>query len=120
MLPYRPHSQGVVERLHKTIKMGLLVKKLETKNNFDIKKNLKTYNETIHKAIKYRPIEIFYTTNNKLLRKVKKNIIAFYSKSNENNNALELETKFLISDNIICKKNKNENLVIATFKKLKK
>ena len=96
-LPYRPHSQGVVERLHKTIKMGLLAKKLETKNNFDIKKNLneiiKSYNETIHKAIKYTPIEIFYTTNNKLLKNVKKNIIAYYSKSDENNNDLELETK---------------------------
>ena len=26
-LPYKPHSQGVCERVHKTIKTGLLVKK---------------------------------------------------------------------------------------------
>lgn len=26
-LPYKPHSQGVVERVHKAIKYGLIVKK---------------------------------------------------------------------------------------------
>ena len=32
-LPYRPHSQGVVERLHRIIKKGLSSYKLKLKKN---------------------------------------------------------------------------------------
>ena len=37
-LPYKPHSQGVCEQVHRTKKMGLIVKMLEYGNKFDIVK----------------------------------------------------------------------------------
>ena len=34
-LPYRPHSQGVVERVHQIIEKGLYAQKLELKNKYN-------------------------------------------------------------------------------------
>ena len=83
-LPYKPHSQGVCEIVHKTIKVGLIVKKLEDKKKFIIKDALEAtisaYNNTIHNVTKATPLEIFYSTNKKLLKKTKKNIINYYNK----------------------------------------
>ena len=39
-LPYKPHSQGICEIVHKTIGVGLIVKTLEDKNKFAIKEAL--------------------------------------------------------------------------------
>ena len=66
-LPYKPHSQGVCERLHKTIKAGLLVKKLDYPKDYNITQALditiKNYNNTLHNLIKATPFEVFYSTN---------------------------------------------------------
>ena len=35
-LPYRPHSQGVVERVHRVIKKGLLCHKEDLKDKYNI------------------------------------------------------------------------------------
>ena len=35
-LPYRPHSQGVVERVHRIIKFGLMCYKQDLKNKYNI------------------------------------------------------------------------------------
>ena len=68
-LPYKPHSQGVYEIVHKTIKVGLMVKKLENKNKFIIKEALEStisaYNNTLHIVTKATPLEIFHSTNKK-------------------------------------------------------
>ena len=70
-LPYKPHSQGVCEVVHKTIKVGLILKKLEDKNKFELKealeKTVEAYNNTNHNVTKATPLEIFYSTNNKFL-----------------------------------------------------
>ena len=41
-LAYKPHSQGVCEIVHKTIKIGLMVKKLENKNKFILEEALES------------------------------------------------------------------------------
>ena len=62
-LPYKPHSQRVCEIVHKTIKIGLIVKKLENKNKFILKEALDAtvtaYNHTLHNATKATPFEVF-------------------------------------------------------------
>ena len=54
--PYKPHSQGVFEIVHKTIKAGLILRKLDDKVIFNLKEALdetvKSYNNTIHNETK--------------------------------------------------------------------
>ena len=44
-LPYKPHSQGVCERVYKTIKTSLIIKKLESKRNFNIEASFEEINK---------------------------------------------------------------------------
>ena len=66
-LPYKPHSQGVCEIVHKTMKVGLIVKKLEEKKNFVIKEALEstisTYNNALHNINKATPYSIVQIKN---------------------------------------------------------
>ena len=39
--PYSPHSQGLVERIHKEVRKGLLLILLDNMNDFNLKKSLK-------------------------------------------------------------------------------
>ena len=58
-LPYNPHSQGVVERFHKTIEDYLYSMYCEDKDNFNLKESIdiiiKKYNNHIHRSTKYTP-----------------------------------------------------------------
>ena len=123
-LPYKPHSQGVCEIVHKTIKVGLILRKLENKNKFIIKDALEStvsaYNNTIHNVTRATPLEIFYSTNNKFLKKIKKNILNYYNKKNNNLLDYELDDKVLISSNIIVKRNKKDNFLLIEKNKVKK
>ena len=38
--PYQPHSQGVVERVHRTIRTGLVARYIENPNNYNIEDSL--------------------------------------------------------------------------------
>ena len=62
--PYNPHSQGVVERVHRTIRTGLICKYLENKSSFDLKLSLnevvETYNNCIHRTTKKNHLKYFY------------------------------------------------------------
>ena len=122
-LPYKPHSQGVCEIVHKTIKVGLIVKKLEDKKKFVIKEALDStisaYNNTLHNVTKATPLEIFYSTNKKFLKKIKQNIINYYNKRKKNTLELELDDKVLISSNILIKRNKKDNLILIEKNKIK-
>ena len=61
--PYNPHSQGVVERFHQTIKDLLYSMKTEEKNNFDIKECLdivlKKYNNHEHSQLNIGLMKFF-------------------------------------------------------------
>ena len=63
-LPYRPYSQGVVERLHRIIKRGLYIHKEEMKNNYNIDFSLseiiKIKNNSYSKIIGCTPNDIFF------------------------------------------------------------
>ena len=77
--PYQPHSQGVVERVHRTIKKDLIVKFIENTRNFNIEEELKlvciNYNKKVHKLIKYSPLEVFFST---IMNYIKRNIIILW------------------------------------------
>ena len=66
-LPYRPHSQGVVELVHRIIKKGLLCYKEDLKDkyniNFALDDVITIKNETISRVTKKTPIELFYDEN---------------------------------------------------------
>ena len=100
--------QYVCEVVHKTIKIGLIVKKIENKNKFILKEALETtvtaYNNTLHNVIKATPLEVFYSTNKKFLKKIKQNIINYYDKRKKAVFEYELDDKVLISSNILTKK----------------
>ena len=53
--------------MHRTIKTGLIVKKLEKDKNFNIELDLfdviNAYNNTQHNVIKATPNEVFFSTN---------------------------------------------------------
>ena len=58
-IPYNPHSQGVVERFHKTVKDALYCLYSDDPDNFNIKESLevviKKYNNHVHSSTKYSP-----------------------------------------------------------------
>ena len=76
--PYNPHSQGVVERFHKTVKDALYSLYADNPDSFNIKENLeiviKKYNNHIHSTTKFSPNQIFYSDDEDLFKKVLTNI----------------------------------------------
>ena len=76
--PYHPQSQGVIESFNKEVKRLLEVKYMENSKNFSIYTSLpdvlKIYNDNIHSTTKFRPIDIFGTTDKKIIKKVIANI----------------------------------------------
>ena len=100
-MPYNPHSQGVVERFHKTIKDSLYCIYADNPEDFDIKDSLdiviKKYNNHIHSSTKYTPNQIFYSEDEKLLKEVLENIKnSFKSRGSLEQNFKEKEKCLLI------------------------
>ena len=66
-LPYLPHSQGVVECVHRIIKKILLSYKEDLKDkyniNFALDDVINIKNETITRITKKSPNELFYDEN---------------------------------------------------------
>ena len=95
-MPYNPHSQGVVERFHKTIKDSLYCIYADNPEDFKTKESLdiviKKYNNHIHSSTKYSPNQIFYSEDEKLLKEVLENIKkAFKSRGSLEQNFKENE-----------------------------
>ena len=69
-LPYNPHSQGVVERFHKTIKDALYCLYSDNKEGFDLVHTLdiviKKYNNHKHTTTNLSPNQIFYSNDEEL------------------------------------------------------
>ena len=68
--PYSPHSQGVVERIHLTIRYAFIIKIIYIQKDLPI--IMKIYNNTIHRTTKHAPTEIFYNKNSELFEEVYK------------------------------------------------
>lgn len=124
--PYNPRAQGVVERIHITIRNSLLSIFLENLKEFNIERALKKvmniYNKTKHRITKFTPNEIFFSTNKDLFLKVKNHIIENYNKSNANLilNFSEKEKCLLRNDFIKSSNKTKEGYVILLKNKVKK
>ncbi len=72
--PYSPNSQGMVERIHLTIRYALLSVFLDDELNYDIIRALpivmNNYNNTIHRTTNHTPYEVFYIKNKVLFNNV--------------------------------------------------
>ena len=124
-LPYNPHSQGVVERFHKTIKDYLYSIYSDDNENFDLKQCIdiviKKYNNHKHRSTKYTPNEIFYSKDEELYSKVLDNIKSiFNSFKYENANFKENEKCLLKCKFIIKKFFKEKKDGVLTVDKVKK
>ena len=105
-LPYNPHSQGVVERFHKTVKDSLYSLYCDNIESFDIIKALdiviKKYNNHVHSTTKFTPNQIFFSNDENLFKKVLENMKASFKRINsdninfKNNEKCLLKTKFKI------------------------
>ena len=124
-LPYNPHSQGVVEIFHKTIKDYLYSIYSDDKENFDLKQSIdiviKKYNNHKHRSTQYTPNKIFYSKDEELYSKVLENLKSiFNSVKYEDANFIEnekclLKCKFRI--NKYFKEKKEGVLAIDKVKK---
>ena len=107
-LPYNPHSQGVVERFHKTIKDYLYSMYCEDKDNFNLKESIdiiiKKYNNHIHRSTKYTPNEIFYSKDEELFSKVVKNLKSIFKSIGYENMNFKEKEKCLLKCNFKIKK----------------
>lgn len=123
-MPYNPHSQGVVERFHKTVKDGLYCQYIDDPEKFDIQLNLdiliKKYNNHIHSSTKFTPNEIFYSKNEDLFKTVLSNIKASFNKrENEIINFKDNEKCLMNKKFKIKKKGNNEKFGIIIKDKIK-
>ena len=109
-LPYRPHSQGVVERLHRVIQKGLICFKLEKKKGYNIDYSLseiiKIKNNTICRTIKSTPNNIFFKEfNEQEIKKINELMLDSQKTSNVYRNTFKVNEKVLINDNFNLKNN---------------
>ena len=123
-MPYNPHSQGVVERFHKTVKDGLYCQYIDDPEKFDIQLNLdiliKKYNNHIHSSTKFTPNEIFYSKNEDLFKTVLSNIKASFNKRENEIIIFKDNEKCLINKKFkIKKKGNNEKFGIIIKDKIK-
>jgi len=122
--PYNPHSQGVVERFHKTIKDSLLCLYSDGPDSFDIVENLdiviKKYNNHIHRSTKYSPNKIFYSDNQKLFEEVLLNIKNSFKYFSIDNSNFSVDDKCLLKPKFKIQKKFSKNKVgILKFDKMK-
>ena len=124
-LPYNPHAQGSVERLHFTIRNMLLSEYIENYSNFNIEYSLDNvmniYNQLVNRTTKYSPNEIFYNTNPEFHKVVYKNILEYYNKNTKNFPIFNIGEKCLMINTIIKSKHKTKDGIICLLKnKVKK
>lgn len=123
-LPYKPHSQGVVERLHRTIKSHIVLTKFLYHNKFNLENTInkinQLYNSTINTVTGFTPNEIFWSTNKEILKKVYYNTTKYYSDYNLTEKIIECGDKCVLSNKLyIKKKTKDNELILEENKFLK-
>ena len=103
-MPYRPHSQGVVERVHQIREKGLYAQKLELKNKYNpdyaLSEVIKNKNNSYSKIINSSPNEIFYKNLTAAeIKNINERMLKNQKYSNTYRNNFELNEKILINDN---------------------
>ena len=124
--PYNPHSQGVVERFHQTIK-DLLYSIYQDEKNMELKEcldiALKKYNNHLHSATMYKPNEVFYANSEDLFDEVLNNIKKSFKYIGEEFKNFKLNEKCLLNGKFKIQKlfkNKKEGIIIFDRIKYKK
>ena len=120
--PYHPQSQGMIERLNRTIQQSLNVIFAKNPSNFKINDAISdimmNYNANYHTTIKMSPREAFNLSINneknlKQIEKIRNNIKkAFSNKITVNN--FQIGQKAVLHN---CISKKGQNLVTTTIKK---
>ena len=112
-MPYNPHSQGVVERFHKTIKDYLYSIYSDDKDNFDLRRSVdivvKKYNNHKHRTTKYTPNQIFYSSDEALYSEVLENMKKLFKSIGSENANFKVKEKCLLKCKFIIKKACKEN-----------
>ena len=103
-LPYRPHSQGVVERLHRIIKKGLNCYKLKLKKTYNIDyaiaEIIRIKNNTYCRTTKETPNNLFFKEiNEEEIKNINSNMLESQKYSNIYKNTFNLKEKILLNDN---------------------
>ena len=122
--PYNPHSQGVVERFHQTLKDLLYGIYTENCKSFDLKESLeialKKYNNHIHSTIKYKPNEIFYSNSEELFNEVLANMKKSFERVSSEYSLFKLNEKCLLNGKIkIQKKYTKKNAGLLIYDKIR-
>ena len=109
-------------KIHRTIKIGLICKKLELGSEFNLEisldKILFNYNNTVHSAIGYKPIEVFYSTSETLYEEIYYNTMNSFKYIHSRSTNFVLYEKVLLFNNFIIE-NKNETKKIKRLSKNK-
>ena len=107
--PYNPHSQGVVERFHKTVKDALYCMYADNPESFNIKEHLeiviKKYNNHIHSTTKFSPNQIFYSNDEDLFQEVLNNIKNSFKYIGKDFMNFQIKEKCLLIKKIKIQKN---------------
>ena len=111
--PYNPHSQGVVERFHQTLKDLLYSYYFNETNKLNLKDSLNVvllkYNNHKHNTTLKAPNEIFFSKSNELYELVLNNIKkSFKHVGKDFNNFIEKE-KILLNPKFLFKKKYSNN-----------
>ena len=122
--PYNPHSQGVVERFHKTIKDSLYCMYADNPDSFNIKDCLeivnKKYNNHIHSTTKFTPNHIFYSKNEELFHEVLANIKKSFKYIGKEFSNFKKNEKCLLNKKFrIKKKGNSEKPGVLLYDKIK-
>ena len=104
-LPYRPHSQGVVERVHREIKKGLELLKEDMKKKFNIDFALSEViiNKNKRKSIfpDYAPKDLFFKNlTSEEIKKINNRMLDSQKFTNKHKNIFKINEGVLINENI--------------------
>ena len=120
---YNPHSQGIVERVHRTVRNGLISLFLENESKFNLSEALKkvvnTYNNTAHRTIKNKPIDIFFSEDKNFFIKIKEITINSSKNYNGYNEFIIKNDYVLLYNNFTYKNIKKKNVKILEKSKVK-
>ena len=124
-LPYNPRSQGAVERIHNTIRNGLLTIFLENTNEFNLEKDLikymNIYNKSVHQTTKFSPYEVFYKNDENFYKYIHDKILDKYNKNIIKDSIFIKNEHCLLINNFMKSKEKcKQGYIILLKNKVKK
>ena len=123
-LPYNPRSQGIVEKIHLTIRNSLLAIYLEDINEFNLETSLhkvmNNYNKSIHNVTLFSPYEVFYNSKDELFKIVYDNIQKYYQNKTKNSLFNEKEKCLMVNNFLFSNQKTKDGYIILLKNKVKK